>query len=104
MFGFRVLLYGVAYVVVLAEMIVGSGATRSLTQGVLWIVPGALVITLLIFVSTFVLANFDRPNDQRSAPTAANWVTMTSAGAFIAATAFYFPNHILGALQPLMLG
>ncbi len=103
MFGFRLLLYAVAYVVILAEMIVGSGATLSPAQGALWIVPGALVITLLIFVSTFVLANFDRAQDQRTAPTPANWITMLFAGAFISATSFYFPNHILKALQPLMM-
>ena len=47
MFGFRILLFIVAYVVVLAEMIVGNGSTKSALQGAPWIIPGALVIALL---------------------------------------------------------
>jgi len=102
MFGFRVLLFIVAYVVVLAEMIVGSGATRPV-QGAPWIVPGALVLTLLIFVSNFMLANLDLPADQRATPTPVNWITMVIAGGAIAASAFYFPNYILPWLKPLMM-
>lgn len=103
MFGFRVLLFTVAYVVVLAEMIVGSGATRSALQGAPWIIPGALVITMLIYISNFMLANFDRAPEHRDAPTPANWAILIAAGAFIAGSAFYFPNYILPALKPMMM-
>lgn len=102
MFGFRILLFIVAYVVVLAEMIVGGGASRPM-QGVPWIIPGALVIALLLAISNFMLANFDTPVDKRVMPTAVHWLIMITAGAFIAGTAFYFPNYISVWLNPFMM-
>lgn len=102
MFGFRILLFIVAYVVVLAEMIVGEGATQP-TQGAPWIIPGALVIALLLATSNFMLANFDAPPDKRAMPKPIHWIIMLLAGAFISGTAFYFPNFISEWLKPLMM-
>jgi len=102
MFGFRILLFIVAYVVVLAEMIVGSGA-QSPIQGAPWIAPGSLVITMLLFISNFMLANFDRLPEQRDAPSPANWLVMLIAGAAISASAFYFPNYLLPQLRVFMM-
>lgn len=102
MFGFRILLFVVAYVVVLAEMIVGEGSTTPM-QGALWIVPGALVITLLLAISNFMLANFDAPTEMRKAPDPAHWIIMLLAGALIAGSAFYFPNYISEWLKPMMM-
>ncbi|MEO0399625.1 MAG: hypothetical protein AAF224_09440 [Pseudomonadota bacterium] len=102
MFGFRILLFIVAYVVVLAEMIVGEGASRPL-QGAPWIVPGGLVIALLLASSNFILANFDAPPEQRQMPNAMHWIIMLTAGMMIAGTAFYFPNYISEWLKPMMM-
>lgn len=102
MFGFRILLFIVAYVVVLAEMIVGEGASRPL-QGAPWIIPGALVIALLLAISNFMLANFDAPAERRVMPKPVHWLVMISAGSFIAGTAFYFPNYISAWLKPFMM-
>ncbi|ADM09060.1 hypothetical protein PB2503_04927 [Parvularcula bermudensis HTCC2503] len=93
MFIFRILLFIVAYVVVLAEVAVGSAAT-TLTDGAVWIVPGALVLALLLAISTFLLANLDLPTESRHYPNAIEWAVLVASGFFIAGTAFYFPNYI----------
>ncbi len=103
MFGFRILLFIVAYVVVLAEMMVGEGATESALQRAAWIIPGGLVIALLLAISNFMLANFDAAPDQRKLPTPIHWIIMLAAGALISASAFYFPNYISVWLKPMLL-
>ena len=102
MFGFRILLFIVAYVVVLAEMVVGEGASHPM-QGAPWIIPGGLVIALLLAISAFMLANFDAPPEHRQMPSPLHWIIMLLAGMFIAGTAFYFPNYISEWLKPMMM-
>ena len=97
MFGFRILIFLVAYLVVLAEMIAGTGATKA-AQGYVWISVGAVVITLLLSLSNFVLPSMYGGGDQQRFPKLSEWFIMGLAGVFIAGTSFYFDPHIKGLM------
>jgi drug/metabolite transporter (DMT)-like permease len=100
MFGLRVLLFVVAYVVVIAEMVAGSAATTP-TRGIFWILPGALVIALLLAISNFVLSA--GRGDTPEGPTPVHWIIMLATGTLISASAFYFPNYLLGLFRANMM-
>ena len=90
MFGVRILIFVVAYVVVIGEMVVGAMASGP-TQKIIWILPGGLVIALLFAVSIFLLARND--DGQRSNPNIFQWLILLIAGMGISASAFYFPGY-----------
>jgi len=93
MFGVRILLFLVAYLVVLAEMIAGTLTMRP-EQGYVWIGVGAVIITLLLALSNFILPNLYAGAPQQRSPKILEWIIMIMASVFIASTAFYFEVFI----------
>ena len=91
MFGFRLLLFIVAYVIVLAEMVVGSIPNPATA---LWIVPGGLVLVLILATSMFLLAHF-KSSEENPLPRPGEWVALFITGMGLAATSFYFPGKLI---------
>lgn len=88
MFGVRILLFIVAFIVVVAETWAGVIATEPVQQ-VFAIVMGGFIIALLVSISMFVLARGPDGQDIRSNP--AQWIAVLLAGLFISAVSFYLP-------------
>jgi len=92
-FGVRILLFLVAYLVVLAEMIAGALTTKAI-QGYVWIGVGAVVIMLLLALSNFILPTIYSDNAKQRFPKPFEWLIMAIASVFITGTAFYFEVFI----------
>ncbi len=90
MVGTRILLYLVAFVVVIGEMVIGQKAPDKF----IWIVPGGLVIGLLISMSLLMLSG---PDAQSKPPQGGliQWVFIVASGMAISAVSFYLPLYIL---------
>ncbi|MEM6746260.1 MAG: hypothetical protein AAF608_02465 [Pseudomonadota bacterium] len=97
MFGFRLLLFIVAYVIVLAEMVVGSIEEPSYpTQ--FWIIPGGLVLVLILATSMFLLAHL-KSSEDNPLPSTRQWVALFVTGMGLAAVSYYFPSQITAIMQ-----
>lgn len=97
MFGVRILLFMVAFIVVVAETWAGVIATEPVQQ-ISAIVMGGVVIALLLSMSLFVLAKAQGPDGQEVQGNMAQWVAVLVAGMFISAVSFFLPSEILPLL------
>lgn len=95
MFGFRLLLFIVAYVIVLAEMVVGSIPDPSYPTAV-WIIPGGLVLVLILATSMFLLAHFK--SNENPLPKFGEWIALFVTGMGLAAVSFYFPSQLIAMM------
>ena len=100
MFGVRILLFIVAFIVVVAETWAGVIATEPVQQAAA-IVMGGFIIALLLSISLFALARGQDGQDIRSNP--AQWIAVLLAGLFISAVSFYLPTQILPMLTETTL-
>ena len=92
MFGFRLLLFIVAYVIVIAEMVVGSIPNPAYATQI-WIIPGGLVLTLILSTSMFILAHLK--SQDNPLPTPIQWAILFVTGMGLAALSFYFPSYLI---------
>lgn len=95
MFGLRVLLFLVSYVVVIAEIIVGARSPDK----IIWIVPGGLVISLLLAISLFLLTAHGEQGDGAPKATFIQWITLLLAGMLMSTGAFYFQGVVFPFLM-----
>ena len=91
MFGFRLLLFIVAYVVVLAEMVVGTLRDRSYPTEI-WIIPGGLILTLILATSMFIAAHLR--SEESPMPTPIQWAILFITGMGLAAISWWFPSKL----------
>ncbi len=93
MFGVRILLFLVAFLMVIVEFFVGAVLT-SPEQMVLSIFFGGVVITLLLGISIFLLAPIE---DQKATGggSVARWGVLIIAGMGISAISFFVPTYFL---------
>lgn len=93
MFGVRILLFVVAFLMVIVEFFVGAVLTEP-AQIFLSVFFGGVVITLLIGISIFLLAPIE---DQRAAgaATAGRWGVLIIASMAISAISFFVPTEFL---------
>ena len=96
MFGFRLLLFIVAYIIVLAEMVVGSIPDPAYPTA-FWIIPGGLVLSLILATSMFLLAHLQ--SNENPLPGAAQWSAIFVTGMGLSATSFYFPRQMLALMS-----
>lgn len=97
MFGVRILLFIVAFGVVVAEEWAGVIATEPV-QKAFAIGIGGLVIALLLGVSMFVLGRSEGPNGQQISGSAGQWAAVLIAGLGISAGSFFMPSVVLPML------
>lgn len=97
MFGVRVLLFLVAFIVVVAETWAGVIATEPIQQ-IFAIVMGGIIIALLLSMSLFVLARSQGPDGQEVQGSPIQWLAVLIAGFFISAVSFFLPTEILPML------
>lgn len=102
MFGVRILLFMVAFIVVVAETWAGVIATEPIQQ-ISAIVMGGVVIALLLSMSLFVLARAQGPDGQEAQGNPTQWIAVLVAGMFISAVSFFLPSQILPLLTETML-
>lgn len=101
MFGVRILLFIVAFIVVVAETWAGIIATEPIQQ-IFAIVMGGFIIALLLSVSMFVLAGRGA-DGQESHGSPIQWATLLVAGLLISAVSFFLPTEILPMLTETKL-
>jgi len=102
MFGVRVLLFIVAFIVVVAETWAGVIATEPVQQAFA-IIMGGMIIALLLSMSLFVLARVQGPDGQEVQGNPVQWVSVLAAGMAISATSFYLPTKLLPMLTDTQL-
>lgn len=102
MFGVRILLFIVAFIVVVAETWAGVIATEPVQQ-IFAIVMGGLVIALLLSLSLFVLGRTHGPDGQEIQGNPVQWIAVIIAGLFISAVSFFLPTEILPMLTDARL-
>ena len=102
MFGVRILLFMVAFIVVVAETWVGVVATESIQQ-ISAIVMGGVVIALLLSMSLFVLARTQGPDGQEAQGNTMQWIAVLVAGMLISTVSFFLPTQILPLLTDTVL-
>ena len=93
MFGVRILLFLVAFLMVIVEFFVGAVLAEP-AQVFLSIFFGGVVITLLLGISIFLLAPIE---DQRATGGASigRWGVLIIASMSISAISFFVPTHFL---------
>ncbi|MEO1657951.1 MAG: hypothetical protein AAFR65_09535 [Pseudomonadota bacterium] len=96
MFGFRLLLFIVAYIIVLAEMVVGSIPEPGYPTA-LWILPGGLVLVLILATSMFLLAHLQ--SNDNPLPGMSQWLALFVTGMGLSAASFYFPSQLLAIMS-----
>ncbi|MEM6912346.1 MAG: hypothetical protein AAF511_00055 [Pseudomonadota bacterium] len=96
MFAFRLLLFIVAYIIVGAEMVVGSIPNPTYPTA-FWILPGGLVLVLILATSMFLLAHMQ--SDENPLPGVSQWVALFVTGMGLSATSFYFPRYLLAMMS-----
>ncbi len=102
MFGVRILLFVVAFLIVIAEFWAGAIATEPL-QMAFAIVIGGTVIALLLSISIFLLARVQADHGPSAAGTPIQWIVLLVAGMFIAGVSFFMPGKLLPLLTGLQL-
>lgn len=102
MFGVRILLFIVAFIVVVAETWAGIIATEPVQQ-IFAIVMGGFIIALLLSVSMFVLGRPQGLDGQESSGNLVQWITLLGAGLLISAVSFFLPTEILPMLTETKL-
>lgn len=102
MFGVRILLFIVAFIVVVAETWAGVIATEPVQQAFA-IVMGGFIIALLLSISMFVLARGQSADGADVQGNPVQWISVLLAGLFISAVSFYLPSEILPMLTDTAL-
>ena len=94
MFGVRILLFLVAFLMVIVEFFVGAVLTEP-AQIFLSIFFGGVVITLLLGISIFLLAPIEDQQRAADAATFGRWGVLIVASMAISAISFFVPTEFL---------
>ena len=99
MFGVRILLFIVAFLIVIGEFWAGAVIKPdAIYQQAVAIAIGGMVIAMLLSVSIFLLAPAPTADGGPPRGTAVQWVVLIVAGIFIAGVSFFMPTKFLPLL------
>ncbi len=94
MFGVRILLFLVAFLMVIVEFFVGAVLNEP-AQIFLSIFFGGVVITLLLGISIFLLGPLEDQQSAGGASSFGRWGTLIIASMAISAVSFFVPTYFL---------